>query len=126
MAETRLNSVSEKLEEDARSSEEFAEGMRDPYGGMNPKDLEGEVIMLLRQQLEEQGRLRDQDKKTMREKLDRVRQLLIQKIEEFENQQTVDGDERRALSALMEKLIENYSHRTRLARTVACFESLAR
>ena len=126
MAETRLNSVSEKLEEDARSSEEFAEGMRDLYGGMSPKDLEGEVITLLRQQLEEQGRLRDQDKKTVREKLDRVRQLIIQKIEEFENQQTVDGDERRALSALVEKLIENYSHRTRLAHTVACFESLAR
>ena len=41
MAETRLNSVSEKLEEDTRLSEEFAEGMRDPYEGMNPEDLEG-------------------------------------------------------------------------------------
>ena len=125
MAETRLNSVSEKLEEDARLSEEFAEGMRDPYGGMSPKDLEGEVITLLRQQLEERERLHDQDK-TVREKLDRVRQPLIQKIEEFENQQTVDGDERRARSAPVEKLIENYSHWTRLVRTVACFESLAR
>ena len=126
MAETRLNSVSEKLEEDARLSEEFAEGMRDPCEGMSPKDLEGEVITLLRQQLEERERLHDQDKKTVREKLDGVRKLLIQKIEEFENQRTVDGDERQVRSAPVEKLIENYSHWARLVCTVACFESLER
>ena len=61
----------------------------------------------MRQQLEERERLHDQDKKTVREKLDGVRQLLIQKIEEFENQRTVDGDERRVRSAPVEKLIEN-------------------
>ena len=141
MAETCLNSVSEKLEEDARSSEEFVEGMRDPYGGMSPKDLEGEVITLLRQQLEEQERLRDQDKKTVREKLDRVRQLLIQKIEEFENQQTVDGDERRALrgqvetlrsrlqarpgSDLVAGLVDSHSRRIKLVCLAACFKPLS-
>ena len=141
MAETCLNSVSEKLEEDARSSEEFMEGMRDPYGGMSPEDLEGEVITLLRRQLEEQERLRDQDKKTVREKLDRVRQLLIQKIEEFENQQTVDGDERRALRGQVETLrsrlqagpgsdleaglVDSHSRRYKLVCLAACFKLLA-
>ena len=114
MAETCLNSVSEKVEEDARSSEEFMEGTRDPYGGMSPEDPEDKVIRLLRQSLEELERLHDQDKKTVQEKLDRVKQLLTQKIEEFETQQTMDRDE-----------IENYSHWIRLVRTVACFKSLA-
>ena len=85
MAETCLNSVFEKLEEDARPSKEFMEGTRDPYGGMSPEDPKDKVITLLRQQLEEQKRLCDQDKKTVQEKLDRVKQLLTQKIKDFEN-----------------------------------------
>ena len=38
MAETCLNSLCEKLEEDAKPGEEFMEGARDPCGGMIPWD----------------------------------------------------------------------------------------
>ena len=117
------------------------EGRARPVWRLSPEDLEGEVITILRQQLEEQERLRDQDKKTVREKLDRVRQLLIQKIEEFENQQTVDGDERRALkgqvetlrsrlqagpgSDLVAGLVDSHFRRIKLVCLAACFKFLA-